>query len=622
MALGVCNNSSHRVAELQSSPPPPLAIERGCCSHHVPGWPLLPPLSPLCELPTTIPPDNRRHDTGMHAHGLTVGTAATAATSQTAPNITNGDLTNAFDACRSSLRQAGRDTGRLLLAVLRAAWSLVSLTGWALRHPRQALAATTEAARLARRHASLRIAAAASTATLPRRAHTGRATVRAFAVIVGLSLGVTTVMLASSGMLLTRSSPPHTTTNANIYGLLQRLSAGWSGSAPLDSPHQTAPTSPTPPPSPPPTDSPTTPTAPPTMRRTDMDANVDIVSRLENAASSWRKKHRFGCATDATIVTAYFGLPKSKHAHEWFVEMAKEGLLSLCTPMVIFSNFEPTEEYRVKALPPDCDAPTIFIHTPLNSTRTYIRFRDRIARRMDREAQRTIHTPDLLLVWLTKVELTELASRVNPFKSERFIWLDFGVLRDDVQQRHKRTTWPDPELLRARIGVVPGRVTMMGIGLPPPCGGTDLNWLAPDTRLPLLTELATRPRFTNVLHVPERYGDCDPVGCFIAGGLWGGERFGIARLRQAFYDAVEDYLADERDTYNLADQHIFMSLYCTRPDLIEAVKAPIPLGFHANWFFMFDYLATQRPSPPPTINFAAIGAGGFNFGVAIGNFGR
>ena len=313
----------------------------------------------------------------------------------------------------------------------------------------------------------------------------------------------------------------------------------------------------------------------------------------------------------ATVVTAYFGLPKSKHSHEWYMERSTEGLLSLCTPMVIFSNFEPAGEYRTKALPPNCDAPTIFIHTPLNSTRTYIRFRDRIATRMDREAQRTIHNPDLLVVWLAKVELVELVSRFNPFKTDRFIWLDFGALRDEEQTRHVNTTWPDPELVRSRVGVEPGRVTMMGIGAqPPPCGGKDLSWLAHDTRKPLTSQLEMRPRFTNILHIPEQFGECQPVGCFVVGGLWGGERYGIARLRQAFYDAVDDYLADERDAYDLADQHFFLSLFCTRPDLVEVISPPTH-----SWLYLFDYLATQQPTPPPTLSFAAVG---FSFGVGFG----
>ena len=343
------------------------------------------------------------------------------------------------------------------------------------------------------------------------------------------------------------------------------------------------------------------------MRPTHLDAFVEWNARARDGAVKWRDTLAAqGRSFAATVVTAYFALPRAKHPHDWFLKQSQDGMMGLCTPMVLFSNLPSVERHREIAVRanPACDAPTLFVLTPLNVTMTHRRFFDAIAARMDRELQKDIHTPDMLVVWHSKVELVDLVARLNPFHSDRFIWLDFASLRGAELDRHRAQVWPDPHLVRQRLGSTSGRITMMGLrNYYPPCGGNHLAWFAQDGREKRLGAggLPTpppEPHFENLLHVPEFWkGICHVVGCFLVGGLWGGEPLGVSRLRVAYYDALDEYIRDDRADYDFADQHVFLSLFCTRPDLIEVIDPPT-----SSWFWLFDLVATtsRAPTHPPS----------------------
>ena len=115
-----------------------------------------------------------------------------------------------------------------------------------------------------------------------------------------------------------------------------------------------------------------------------------------------------------TCVSAYFPV-KNKHNNK-YLEWFKNTLIIEC-PYVFFTNkdtIDVIKQYRG-------DLPTHYIICELSDFQTY-RYKDRMI-------THPTHCPsiEVNLIWNEKLFMVKHASKLNPFNSEWFIWVDAGI---------------------------------------------------------------------------------------------------------------------------------------------------------------------------------------------------
>jgi len=116
-----------------------------------------------------------------------------------------------------------------------------------------------------------------------------------------------------------------------------------------------------------------------------------------------------------TCVSSFF-VVSNKYSVEKYFEWFKN-TLSINCPYVFFTtkdNIEVIKSFRK-------DLPTYFIETKIEDFYTY-KYRDRMA-------SHASHCPsvELNLIWNEKIFMVQKASKINPFNSEWFHWVDAGI---------------------------------------------------------------------------------------------------------------------------------------------------------------------------------------------------
>ena len=288
------------------------------------------------------------------------------------------------------------------------------------------------------------------------------------------------------------------------------------------------------------------------------------------------------------MVTAYFTLAKSKHSLDFYVKKSR-AMLGICATMVVFADDERVFAARSEVAP-TCRSK--FIRLRLNETQTWLRYHERVDKLMPLEAQRDIHSTDLILVWQAKMELLDRVARENPFRTRKFMWVDIGSMRNPTEPL-KGKVWPSPVAARSRLGT-DGRFIIASVSINPPCGGKDFYWTMKGRRLPNAESI---PAISNTNLVPEYWRNsvnwCNKgtAGCFLAGALFGGEGATIQTVFREYVSAWEAYIHPNntytRMSFDLTDQHTMVSVLCARPHLFEVVMP----WFGNGWFFLYDYLS-------------------------------
>ena len=135
---------------------------------------------------------------------------------------------------------------------------------------------------------------------------------------------------------------------------------------------------------------------------------------------------------EVTVVSTYFYINKSKHSHQEYKKWIENFLLSVSSPLIIFTDNKSLDKELLelrKALPV-----TIYyvnshwdILNDIENKRNkkYIDSYKYIQNSLDPE--KNIHSPDLYLIWNTKSYLMNLIAQENPHNSKIFIYTDSGA---------------------------------------------------------------------------------------------------------------------------------------------------------------------------------------------------
>ena len=146
-------------------------------------------------------------------------------------------------------------------------------------------------------------------------------------------------------------------------------------------------------------------------------------------------------STDATVVTCYFQLTKSKFTHTRYQAWLRQMLAHVKNPLVVFTT--PADEPELRQM--RGALPAVYITYPsLWDVPPAAHYRAMYQAQHGIDPERSIHSPELYAVWNSKVWFTAAAAAANPFRSRYFLWADAGSFRN----RHFNT-WPDPARLDA-----------------------------------------------------------------------------------------------------------------------------------------------------------------------------
>lgn len=308
-----------------------------------------------------------------------------------------------------------------------------------------------------------------------------------------------------------------------------------------------------------------------------------------------------GTGGTVTIVSGYFDLSKigqkTKHDNMFYLDAGGKGMLAIDSPMIIFTD-SPLEVLmtRNKVAP---NAPTNVVNISffdLQITRNHLS-RLTLLTRKDPETAFG-YSGMLFAIYHAKPEMMAKAVELNPFHTDKFLWMDVGSIRDwgGIDKRDyigKKFPRPEREHLLGRDG----RILMQGVaGNSNPCADSTRYV---DAENPYATTSPKIRRVTDPIEVP-----IQPNAWWIAGSMFGGRGIDLLKYRELYEYHLTRYLESERKEYALIDQYLMGALACYS-DTIEVVRPPVPCcaeRVNRKWFFMLMYLTWDKyPQQPYSI---------------------
>jgi len=248
----------------------------------------------------------------------------------------------------------------------------------------------------------------------------------------------------------------------------------------------------------------------------------------------------------ATIVTAYFNIPKSKANHETYVGWMKN-MLSIQNRMIIFCDA--SSHNLIEELRKNSSYPTIIVEISFDEFYCY-KYIDIFNSQYLIDHEKEMHSVELYLIWNEKSNFLKMAIEIEKkFKtnhSDKFLWCDIGCFRTPNMRFFK---WPDankiPEDKMLLLEVDPLFPEDFSMGLP---------------------DLTKRNH--------------------IGGTIFGGPSSAILKWHDLYYTMLENLYQMGR--FVGKDQTIMSSVFIENPKLCECIK--YPRGYYDRWFFLQDYL--------------------------------
>jgi hypothetical protein len=330
------------------------------------------------------------------------------------------------------------------------------------------------------------------------------------------------------------------------------------------------------------------------LSSTTTTTNTNIINENSDNTITSNLRH------DVTLVIGYFDLKRKghqvKHTRTMYEDIGKN-VLSIQSPMIIFTDDPNLIEVRKKLVPSNI-ALTHYVKQSLENLTTWKNHYNRISQLMplDPEVRSFKYSAALFTLYHAKTELVAMAIELNPFQSQKFLWIDLGSLRDwgGINVKEYQMDWPKPSLMY-RLGDE-GRVILQGVGgAVIPCSSARIINPQEPYNPPLIENI----KYTDPLQVP---GPVNPGIWFIAGSLFGGDLKSLLKFHQVYSSTLSHYLQQEISRYDLIDQHLMGAIACTRSDLVSIVRPPPKCCIqrvNRKWFFLYMYLGKETfPEEP------------------------
>ncbi len=248
----------------------------------------------------------------------------------------------------------------------------------------------------------------------------------------------------------------------------------------------------------------------------------------------------------ATIVTAYFNIPKSKANHATYIEWM-QNMLIIQNRMIIFCDESSAE--LLKSLGKGNPCATIIVETTFEEFYCY-KYIDIFRAQHAIDHENDMHSVELYLIWNEKSNFLKKAIEIEKlFKAphnDKFVWCDIGCFR---MPNTRFLRWPDANKI-------------------------------PENKMLLLeVDPLNHPNDTPVLPDLTRLNH-------IGGTIFAGSSDAILKWHDAYFAMLEHLYAMGR--FVGKDQTIMSSVYIDKPHLCFCVK--YPRGYYDRWFYLQDYL--------------------------------
>lgn len=277
--------------------------------------------------------------------------------------------------------------------------------------------------------------------------------------------------------------------------------------------------------------------------------------------------------TTVTLVSAFFDLSRigqqTKHSPDFYLEAGRDGVLSLDSPVVFFTDSPQHVISATKKAKRPLTAPMYIVNVSLHDFDVVQEHLKRTSDLVpkDNEAVGFGYSGLLFIIYHAKPEMMSLAYQLNPFKTEKFLWMDVGCVRnwagiEAADYRGKPFPRPDREYLLGRDG----RILMQGVaGTQGPCP-KEIRWVDPEN-----VDSVKDP--TDKLSDPLD-ARIQPNNWWIAGALWGGRGEDLIPYEMLYRKHLRRYLERDLNQYALIDQYIMGALAC-HTNKVEVVRPPL-----------------------------------------------
>lgn len=254
-----------------------------------------------------------------------------------------------------------------------------------------------------------------------------------------------------------------------------------------------------------------------------------------------------------TIVTAYYDLPRKKHASQSYHKWIKLFLHNVKSNIIIFTD--KSSSNTLHDITQNLDNVRIII-LPISEfyTSKYLPYWQKDYER-DYERQ---HNPHLYMIWNEKSMFIQRAININPFNTEYYTWTDIGMVRDENQIQYINN-YPNPNIIEK---LEKDKVYLLNI-----------DDFTPDD--------------LNETDATERFIRCNRIG----GGVIFGHRKILIKWTKIYYDMMSTFM--KNDFFTGKDQSIMACIYLKyREDLIKLIK-PVQSPIDP-WFYMLYYLGNRK----------------------------
>lgn len=274
-----------------------------------------------------------------------------------------------------------------------------------------------------------------------------------------------------------------------------------------------------------------------------------------------------------TLVTAYFELTRNKHNGRYFYTKWARNVLMIKSPMVIFTDnkelFKPIRDsFGMENL-------TVYVETSLKAlttTKTYIKS---IQDKLHMDIERYVNNPELYALWYAKPEMVSRAVKLNPFGTQKYMWIDIGCIRDGPL---KSNNWPSKA--RERFLGYKKTILLQGTGGQSDiCRNINSRHGMYRTRIPTDDNL---PEITDVTQLDEYKARVS-----IAGSMFGGDSEVLLWFAEIYFKEIGNYLNAKKQTVLMSDQFLSYAVACKYNQSIEVI---IPDNSNT-WNYLHDYLS-------------------------------
>ena len=250
---------------------------------------------------------------------------------------------------------------------------------------------------------------------------------------------------------------------------------------------------------------------------------------------------------NATIVTCYYRLNKSKHTIEEYTQWIRNFILHLKDANLVVFTCEKDEPFIRDLLLENLSLRVVLMRKEIEEFRVSKQYpaiwEGQEAMDPNPSCGRGI---DCYKIWNTKFEFLKEAIDTNPFQSEYFVWNDIGNVREDNLIDYVSTYPSTNKFSRHKLDIV----ILNGYKEP-------------------------KLFFQNEVH--------------FSGSLFGSHKDTLLDLYELFYLYFDIYV--EKGYFIGCDQQIFSTLWMKHPDRINPV---IPFTTQVDpWFYLYEYYSAK-----------------------------